>query len=130
MEVKSSWNRWHHQRQFPHSRFVDDYDHGHHHHRHPHRYHKFPHHQNHQKKLQKQWCPSKKTLPLHNFKNSTIALVQSSLSYSILFTIHEFLTVIIRRSPGTRLSARPQQQPRRESTGGEAMLSKRSRSSS
>ena len=39
MEVKSSWNRWHHQRQFPHSRFVDVRDHGHHHHRHHHRYH-------------------------------------------------------------------------------------------
>ena len=60
MEVKSSWNRWHHQRQFPHSRFVDVHEHGHHHHRHHHHCHNFPHHQNHGKKHQKQWFPAKR----------------------------------------------------------------------
>ena len=42
MEVKSSWNRWHHQRQFPHSRFVNVHGHDHQHHHH---YHHPYHHQ-------------------------------------------------------------------------------------
>ena len=128
MEVKSSWNRWHHQRQFPHSRFfmfmimvtiiiviitaVIT----------------FPIIKTTGKNIESNGSLQKDITNalFQKFDHCSSQIITIITNTMITIIITTMIMIMIRRSPGTRLLARPQQQPRRESTGGEAMLSKRS----